>query len=116
MLQCECGSARGPGALSEVARMSFTINEALGIVLVEVLLLSSRTCPLIVDGCASSDSESDENLAGPSSSSSVSVQAADGAESVWEQWKVHLDIVYLYRAKQCLLLSLSRRLSFSPLR
>ena len=50
-----------------------------------------------VDGCASSDAE---NIEGISSSSSVFAPAADGAVSVWEQWKIHLDIACLCGAKQ----------------
>ena len=53
-----------------------------------------------VDCCASSDTEFDENLEASSFSSSIFAPAADGAESVWEQWKISLDITCLCGAKQ----------------
>ena len=48
------------------------------------------------------DAESDENIEGTSSSlaSSVIAPAADGAESMSEQWKIRLDIACLCDAKQ----------------
>ena len=53
-----------------------------------------------VDACASSDAESNENIEGTLSSSSVFPPAADGAVSVWEQRKICLDIARLCGAKQ----------------
>ena len=58
--------------------------------LVAVLLTDPdlRLFTKLVDGSASSDVELDENIEGTPSSSSVFAPAADGAESVWEQWKI----------------------------
>ena len=42
----------------------------------------------------------DENIDETSSSSSVFAHAANGAESVWEQWKIRLDIACRCGAKQ----------------